>query len=178
MLWSWNWAASARCAASVFAATITPEVPRSEPVDDARAKHAPDPGEVATVVEERVHQGAARVPGRRVHDEPGRLVDDDQLRVLVEHDERDRLGGDLGGLRLRRRSFQPVAHGDLLAGAPGRPVPRDEALLDPALHARARRAAQRGERAVQALARLGLPDDEARRHRPGYQMRERTWPLR
>ena len=92
-----------------------------EPVHDAGPQHAADAGEIAAVVQQRVHERAARVTGRRMHDEPGGLVDHDQVGVLVEHDERDRLGlrverrrlgridGDhgAGGDALRRRALAP-----------------------------------------------------------------------
>ena len=41
--------------------------------------------------------------GRRMHDEPGRLVDHQQPLVLVQHVERNGLGFDAGGQRRRRR---------------------------------------------------------------------------
>jgi hypothetical protein len=63
-----------------------------EAVDDPRAQLAPDAGEVAAAVEQRVHERAARVARRRVDDEARGLVDDDHVRVLEEHGERDRLG--------------------------------------------------------------------------------------
>ena len=40
------------------------------------------------------------MPGSRMHDQPGRLVDDDQMLVLVGDAERHGLGARLGGLGL------------------------------------------------------------------------------
>ena len=45
---------------------------------------AADAAEIVDVVQQRVDQRAARVAGGRVHDHPGRLVDDDEVGVLVE----------------------------------------------------------------------------------------------
>ena len=45
-------------------------------------------GERGIVVQQRVHQGAGRIAGARVHDQAGGLVDHQQIGVLVEHVER------------------------------------------------------------------------------------------
>ena len=70
--------------------------PLVEPVDDARPEDAAHAGEVAHVAEQRVHERAARGAGARVHDEPGRLVHDDQVAVLVDDGHFDVLGLRLG----------------------------------------------------------------------------------
>ena len=46
---------------------------------------------------QRVDERAVRVAGRRMHDHAGRLVDDDQMRILEADVERDRLRRRLGG---------------------------------------------------------------------------------
>ena len=81
----------------------------------------PMPGQaLAAMGDERVDQGAALVPGRRMDDEPGRLVDDDQVLVLVDDGERDRLAQ-----RLRPAPRRHVEHdlarpaATLLAGIDG-----------------------------------------------------------
>ena len=62
-------------------------------VHDARPALAADAGQPrAAVGEERVDQGPVRVAGRRVDDQAGRLVEHDQLRVLVEDMQRHDLG--------------------------------------------------------------------------------------
>ena len=86
---------------------------------------------------------------------PGRLVDDDQLVVLVEHIERDVLA-----LRLRRLRFGHVdrhafAGGILrLVSSTGLPSTADRALPDQHLHAAARhvRAEAGRQPLVEALA--------------------------
>ena len=55
-----------------------------EPVHDARPLLAADAAQIVDMVEQRVDQRAARVAGRRVHDHAGRLVDDDEVGVLIE----------------------------------------------------------------------------------------------
>ena len=82
-----------------------------EAVDDAGAELAADAGEVADVVEQGVDEGARAVAGRGMHDDARRLVDRDQVLVLVEDRERDRLGLDRDGARLRHLDR------DVLAGA-------------------------------------------------------------
>ena len=54
----------------------------------------------------------APVAGARMHDEPGRLVDDEQRVVLVDDRERDRLRRGCGGVGLGVR-----VHDDALAAA-------------------------------------------------------------
>ena len=63
-----------------------------EPVHDARPLLAADAAQIVDVMQQRVDQRAARVAGRRVHDHARRLVDDDQVVVLVDDRQRQRLG--------------------------------------------------------------------------------------
>ena len=83
-------------------------------MDDARPLDAGDaaPGLAVAVCQERVDQRAARMTGRRVDDEPGRLVDDQQVLVLVDDPQRD-LGRrlEIEGDRLRDvdRELRPGA---------------------------------------------------------------------
>ena len=75
-----------------------------EPVHDARPPDAADPGKAfAAMRDQRVDQRAGLVPGAGMHDEPGRLVDDDEVVVLEDDVERDRLGLRLSRLRLAAR---------------------------------------------------------------------------
>ena len=63
---------------------------------DAGPLLAADAAEIVDVVQQRVDERAAGMPGRRMHDHARRLVDDDQVVVLVEDGQRQRFG-------LRRR---------------------------------------------------------------------------
>ncbi len=113
--------------------------------------------------DQRVDERAGRVACPRMHDEPCRLVDDDERVVLVNHVERDRFGA---GLRRRHgreiegeaiARFDPVFH-----VAYGPPVQGDAAVFDEALHAGAAQLRQAlGQEAVEPQAfvagfRLGL----------------------
>ncbi len=53
--------------------------------------------------DQRVDQGTGLLPARRVHDHAGRLVDDNNVIVLIDNLERDRLR-----LRLGRRRHRHV----------------------------------------------------------------------
>jgi hypothetical protein len=102
-----------------------------EAVDDAGAQLAADAGQIGAVGEQGVDQGAARVSGRRMDDQAGRLVDDDQVRILVEDGQRDRLGGELDRRRRTQPDLDPVAVAELGARlVDGGAVQADVPLLD------------------------------------------------
>src|SRR5450756_1472240 len=85
--------------------------------------------------QERIDHRPAPVPGRRVDDEPGRLVDHQHVRVLVQDLKRDRLGLDVGRLRRRNAEEQRVPGPYDRARLEGHPVdgqvPIDDQALDP-----------------------------------------------
>src|SRR5262245_66435195 len=89
-------------------------------------------------------------------DQPGRLVDDDDLLVLEQYLERDRLGPDLVVLRGRKLEHDGPAGVDAVAGIADRgSVDRDAAREDQRLVARARQFGHaRGQHAVEPLAGL------------------------
>ena len=101
--------------ASVFAATITPLVSLSSrctmpgPLDPANAGKR-----IAAMMDQRIDQRAGPVAGAGMHDEPHRLVDHDQLVVLIEDVERDIFALRLRRLWLRQRDRHRLA-GDNLA---------------------------------------------------------------
>lgn len=128
-----------------------------EAVDDARSLDATDARQaVAAVGDQRIDERAVGVAGGGVHDEARRLVDDDEVVVLVGDRERDRLALRLG--RLRRRQlhseylgwFDPqarVTYGS--SRSPYMPGP------DQSLDARAAYVGKKfGEHPVQALSRM------------------------
>ena len=132
-----------------------------EPVDDSRpllvlpARGQPD---------EPVHERAARVPGRGVDDDAGRLVHDEHVLVLPRDPERHLLPLELcrdplghGQLELLP-ALEPVRLGTALA------VDDRRALLQQPLGRGARTdLRQRGEEAIQPLARgLGGNGDSQR----------------
>ena len=63
-----------------------------EAMDDSGPLFTADAAQVADVVEQRVHQRAAGMAGRRMHDHSGRLVDDHEIAILVDDPERKVLG--------------------------------------------------------------------------------------
>ena len=81
-------------------------------VDDAGPRHSADPRQARPAVgQQGVDQGAGLAAGRRVHRHARRLVDHDQVGVLVEHGKRNSLGLGIG--RRGRRD------GDLVVAGPG-----------------------------------------------------------
>ena len=93
-----------------------------QPVDDAGPLDAADPGQAgAAMRDQRVHQGPGFVPGGGMHHEAGRLVEDDDIVVLVDDVERDRLGLRLGRGRFGHVDCDRVAAGDVISGVAHRP---------------------------------------------------------
>ena len=149
-----NWRTRSVCAVSVLRHHQQSGGLLVEPMDDAGARHA---GELRTVREQSVEHRAAPVAAARMHDEPRRLVDDDQCVVLVDDAERDRFGDerDLGriGLRFEQHDLA-AAHTALGFGRCS--VDDDPAALQPRLQPAARiLGKQCGERAVQPIS--GVP---------------------
>ena len=132
-----------------------------EPVHDAGPLFAADAAQIVDVVEQRVHQRAARVPGGRMHDHARRLVDDDEVVVLVEDRQRQRFGLRLGVDRrreCRRATAWPVLTGWF--GFGGAPVDLHVAVLDQALDLRPRLLGQhRREKTIEADARRSSSGD-------------------
>ena len=94
----------------------------------------------ADVVEERVDERARPVLVRRVHDHPRGFVDHDQVVVLVDDVKRDRLGPRLDWRRALEAALDPVARRQRRRDfSLDRAVDRHVAVLDAALHLRARR---------------------------------------
>jgi hypothetical protein len=113
-----------------------------EPMDDPRSTDTGDRAERLASVErapkQGIHQRPAAVPGRRVHDQPGRLVDDQHRLVVIRDLERDRLGRQR---RVRRRaeldahllaSLEPVARAAPRAVDQGAPIAEEPLGVGPA----------------------------------------------
>ena len=61
-----------------------------QPVHDAGPPHAADAGKAgAAMGDQRIHQRAGFMAGGRMHHQPLRLVDDDEVVVLIDDIERD-----------------------------------------------------------------------------------------
>ncbi len=108
-----------------------------EPVHDARARQR---GQRGRVMQQRVLQRAVAVAAARMHDEAGRLVEDEERVVLVHDRERDRLRGHaVVGRRRRFGDDDRLAAVQLVARRhDDRRADDDLAGLDPALEAIAR----------------------------------------
>ena len=154
-----------------------------EPVHDARPPHAADARQaVAAMGDERVDERAARMPRRRMHDEPGRLVDHDEVVVLVDDRERNRLRLRLGrhdrrhderDARARARLERRIAHNGIVDG--------DAPVADQRLQAAARQVGEGARQdAVEPLRRAILRHDEfapvaSGRRNGGLRCRSGSW---
>jgi hypothetical protein len=141
----------------------------------------------ATSREQPVHERPVRVPTRWVNDEPRRLVEHEEVRVLEQHRERHRR------IRQRRRQERvlrrhvdalPLRH--LLRRARERAVDQDAPVLDPPLDHPARHHVFRtlprergGDHLVESLAHVarGRGERELRRLGITHQILDFTWPF-
>ena len=86
-------------------------------VDDAGPAHAADARQRGPAVgDEGIHERAGLMPSSRMHDEAGRLIDDDERVVLIDDGERDGFGDRLGGGRRRQIEHDRVARFDPVSG--------------------------------------------------------------
>jgi hypothetical protein len=107
-------------------------------MNDAWALLTADAAEIVDVVQQGIHECAARVSRRRMDDHAGRFVDHDEIVILIEDRQRQRF-------RLRFRFGRlGDGHRHLLTGSyrlvrPGGPsFEQHQALLDQALNLRSR----------------------------------------
>ena len=143
-----------------------------EPMHDAGARHA---RELRRVMQQRVEQRAVAVAGARMHDEPGRLVDDEERVVLGNDRQRDRLGQttpiSCGSDAACTTTRSPPRTCPRRRRGDGRPASRGRRRSS--LEAAARELRQRArERLVEALAR-GI-----RRQRRAHARRSRRGDVR
>ena len=142
-----------------------------EAVHDAGAEFTADAAQVAHMVQKRIDESAVRVAGGRMHDHARRLVDDDEIRVVVDDVEGQRLGP--RRRRRRRRHVHPhhVAGVDGGSRARRRAVEQDVPLSDQLLDLRPGAASQlRSQELVESQAGVvgpHLEDDMLGRWRLG-----------
>jgi len=101
---------------------------RSPPMHQTGSRHLRERG---IETEQRVQQRAAGIAGARMHDQPCRLVDDDEVGVLVDHLDGNRLGRELEhGLEagIDRNRLAPAK---FLSRRHDRAVEREFARFDP-----------------------------------------------
>ena len=85
-----------------------------DPVDDARPGNAADPRKAAAaMMQQRVDQSAVRIARRRMDDQPGGLVDDQQMLILEDNPQRDVLRFVVRGRGLRNGEQERLAAADL-----------------------------------------------------------------
>ena len=92
-----------------------------EPVDHAPTPCGAHPLQLRVSMKQPGRKSGTLVAGARVNDETGGLVDDDQVWILVDHSEFDRLGNQTGG-DLRYGGLDDRPGVDTVAGAGGRSV--------------------------------------------------------
>ena len=84
------------------------------------------------VREESVDERAVRVPGRRVDDDAGRLVDDEEILVLVHDAQRHLLRHEGGALAFGKLDLQPLSALEAVTLRPPHAVDERLALTDEA----------------------------------------------
>jgi hypothetical protein len=90
-------------------------------VYDARSGNAADPRQLTlAVMQQRIDQRSVEIAGGGVNHKARRLVDDNQVIVLVDHDERNILGLRLGGNGCGHRDSPRLAASELERGLAGR----------------------------------------------------------
>ena len=107
-----------------------------EPMDDPGAEHTTDAGKARDVVEERVHERSSCVTRCRMDDEACRLVEDEEVTVLVQHCEWEILGLGYGRLGRRDRDLERLASLEAERRAPGPPIDEDASGLEQRLDSR------------------------------------------
>jgi hypothetical protein len=137
-----------------------------EPVHDARAPDAADPRQAgAAMGDQRVDQRAGLMARGRMHDKPPRLVDDDDVVILVDDVERDSFALGLGIDRFRHVDCDRIAGGDMISGiangVDGGAVDRDMTRQDQRLQPRSRQPGKpQRQHAVEPGRSLVAGDDD------------------
>ncbi len=154
-------------AASLRATMSRPDVSRSRRWTMPGRATPAMPAVVVAAGEQRVDERALPVARGRVHDEARRLVDDEQVIVLVDDVDRDRRVGlqvvrDLGGRDLQRHRA-PAQHGVRAQAAAV--LVREQPLGGELLDVRARQPRPVGHEAVNPPDDLALGHDERPRTR-------------
>ena len=102
-----------------MATIISPEVSLIEPVDDPRTYIAAYPLNIGAEGEQPVHDGLVRVPRPWVHRNSRGFVQNDDITVLVDKIQRERLRDQRHGSGWGNNQRHQITHLDLLRW-PGR----------------------------------------------------------
>jgi hypothetical protein len=133
-----------------------------EPVHDARPLDPADAGKAfAAMSDQRVNQGPRFMPRAGMHHQAIRLVDDDQVVVLIDDIKRDILALRLRGDRRRHVDCDRIPATDMISGvADGGVLHGHLAVEDQRFQPRARQVGQaRREHAVEPGRSLAAFDD-------------------
>ena len=110
-----------------------------EPMDDARPRDAADAAELTgAMMQQRVDQRVLLMAGRRMHDQTRRLVEHQQVLVLVKYFQRNLLGPRFGRSRFGPMYVDLLTRAGMVRGFDGAPVHANMAFLDKALDGAAR----------------------------------------
>jgi hypothetical protein len=152
-----------------------PGRPPIEAMNDARPQDAADARQVPHMMEKRVHQRAGRSACTGMDHQPGGLVYDEQVRVLVHDGKRDVLRGRTGRLRLGHHDGHPLAFAHPRRRPRGRPVDGHRAVGDEGLQACAAEVGQSARQpCVESLAASGGVDEDGACLRHAARRRERA----
>ena len=129
-----------------------------KPVHDTRPRHAADAAELsAAMVQQRVDQRALLVPGGRMYDHAGRLVEDKQVVVFEQYVQRDLLRSGGGGLGFRPVDFDLFPGARRMRGFDRFAIQANVTLLDQPLNRAARdRRESRAQEGIQPFVRQRL----------------------
>ena len=124
-------------------------------MNNARSNRSADPCKIVAMVQQRIHKGATPMARRRVADETCRLVDHNQISVLMQNIQRDRLGENFKlnrlwgcGLDTRSKNQLPTRTTQKLT------VQLDASRLNPTSNLRPGRCTKRGKPKVSPTARV------------------------
>ena len=132
-----------------------------EPVHDARPYDAVDARQVLAVMEQRIDERAVRCSRRRMDDHAARLVDDDDVRILVEDVQGDGFRQDLQLPRFGNFRLHGIPCAQLRVCLRRPAVDEDAAAFDQLLDMGARNLQfPAGEKAVETFSRSPFVDDQ------------------
>ena len=121
---------------------------------DSRTQHAADSGQrIPAVCQQRVDQRAGIIAGRRMDHHALRLIHHQQIAVLVDNIQRNRLRLCGIGYRLRYLHAHRFPAVQPVVFRPHPAIHRNRALLDPALYRRAALLQPAAQKAVKPVVR-------------------------
>ena len=120
----------------VFCSDNQPRRVPVKPVHNAWAKIATDTRQVATVGQQGIDEGARPVTGTGVHHDACDLIDDNEIRILVDYVQWHHLRYQVRDLGLRQVNHDAVAQAQPLCRCRDTLVDGEVAIINQALHCR------------------------------------------